>query len=169
MAHSFLSLGSNIENRLSYIQQSVAALSINKHIKILKSSSFYETEPWGVKEQNWFLNAAIYIQTELEPLSLLKTIQSIENQLGRNREKESKWHERTIDIDILSYDDKILSIPNTLTIPHPYMHLRAFVLVPMLEIGENFVHPILKKNISELYDELLNPEDVFLYGTILPK
>ncbi len=169
MARAFLSLGSNIDDRLSYIQQAVSALNMINEINVIKSSSFYETEPWGVKNQKWFLNAAIAIDTTLEPLDLLRTIQMIEKQLGRNRLLEERWHERTIDIDILMYDDKIFSIPDILTVPHPYMHKRAFVLVPMLEVKSDLVHPVFQKTISELYDELNNPEDIFLYGTILPK
>ncbi len=169
MMRAFLSLGSNIGDRLSYIQQAVSALNMTKEIEVIKTSSFYETEPWGVKNQNWFLNAAVAIDTTLEPLKLLNTIQMIEKQLGRDRTKEKRWHERTIDIDILMYDDEIFSIPNILTIPHPYMHQRAFVLVPMLEVKSDLVHPVFKKTISELYDELSCPEDIFLYGTIMPK
>lgn len=169
MARAFLSLGSNIDDRLSYIQQAVSALNMINEINVIKSSSFYETEPWGVKNQKWFLNAAVAIDTTLEPLDLLRTIQMIEKQLGRNRLLEERWHERTIDIDILMYDDKIFSIPDILTVPHPYMHKRAFVLVPMLEVKSDLVHPVFQKTISELYDELNNPEDIFLYGTILPK
>ncbi len=169
MARAFLSLGSNIGDRLSYIQQAVSALSMTKEIEVIKTSSFYETEPWGIKNQNWFLNAAVAIDTTLEPIDLLNTTQMIEKQLGRNRKIEKRWHERTIDIDILMYDDEIFSIPNILTIPHPQMHKRAFVLVPMLEVKSDLVHPVFQKTISELYDELTYPEDVFLYGTVLPK
>ena len=89
-------------------------------------------------------------------------------QLGRNRVNQEKWSERTIDIDILMYDNLIMS-NDILSIPHPYMHKRAFVLVPMLQVKSDLVHPVFKKTISELYDELEYPEDVFLYGTILPK
>ena len=89
--------------------------------------------------------------------------------MGRNRNNEQKWHERIIDIDILMFNDDIISIADKLVIPHPYMHKRAFVLVPMLEVKSDLIHPLYKKTIAELYDELENPEDVFLYGTVLPK
>ena len=140
-----------------------------KNVQIVKSSSFYETEPWGYKNQNWFINAAAAIDTELEPIELLNTINIIEMQIGRNRQNEIRWGERTIDIDILMYENEIINIENKLIIPHPRMHERAFVLVPMLEVKSDLIHPVLKKTISELYDELENPEGVFLYGTILPK
>ena len=167
--HAFLSLGSNSGDRLSYIQQATTILNMTEGIKIIKKSSLYETEPWGVKNQNWFLNAAVAVYTDLKPLELLNVVQNIEKHLGRNRVNEKKWHERTIDIDILTYENEIIFIPNTLIVPHSYMHLRAFVLVPMLEVGSNLLHPVFNKTIAQLYDELENPEDVFLYGTILPK
>jgi len=168
MAKVFLSLGSNVGDRLTNIQQAASMLSIDNNIKILKTSSFYETEPWGNKKQAWFINAAMAIETSLSPEELLKCFQNIELKLGRKRGLFKKWQERTIDIDILMYDDKIINTQN-LIIPHPYMHERAFVLVPMLEVKPDLVHPVFNKTISQLYDELSNPEDVFLYGTISVK
>ena len=85
------------------------------------------------------------------------------------RNESEKWQQRAIDIDILMYDNMILSQDKSLIVPHPYMHLRAFVLVPMLEVKPDLVHPVFNKTISDLYDELANPEDVFLYGTVLPR
>lgn len=168
MARVFLSLGSNLSDRLGNISQAVSMLSMCDRIKILKTSSFYETEPWGNKEQNWFVNAAIAIETDFSPQELLSYCQNIERQLGRIRKENEKWCQRTMDIDILLYDGEIISEPN-LNVPHPLMHLRAFVLVPMLEVKSDLVHPVFNKTISELYDELDNPEDVFLYGTIMPQ
>ena len=168
MARVFLSLGSNKGDRLANIQQAVSMLSMCENVNILKSSSFYETEPWGYKNQAWFLNAAVALDTTYSALELLDICQNIERQLGRTRLIEKKWQERTIDIDILFYDDEIIS-NERLTVPHPYIQDRAFVLVPMLEVKSDFVHPVFKKSISDLYDELDNPEDVFLYGTVLPK
>lgn len=168
MARVFLSLGSNLGDRLSNIQQAVSQLAMSEKVKILKTSSFYETEPWGNKNQEWFLNAALALDTELSCDELLYLCQNIEVQLGRIRNKNDKWTQRAIDIDILMYDDELIAKPD-LIIPHPYMHKRAFVLVPMLEVKSDLVHPVFKKTISELYDELDNPEDVFLYGTVLPR
>ncbi len=169
MARVFLSLGSNQGDRLSNIQQATSMLSTSDKIKVVKTSSFYETEPWGNKNQPWFVNAAIAIDTDFEPLELLNYCALIEQKLGRVRQDNKKWIERTIDIDILMYDDKILSVGNILTIPHPLAHLRAFVLVPMLEVKADLVHPVFNKTIAQLYDELDNPENVFLYGTVIPK
>ncbi len=168
MARAFLSLGSNLGDRLSNIQQAVALFGMSDKVKIVKTSSFYETQPWGNSNQPWFLNAAMAVDTNLSPMELLNFCQSVEFQLGRKRDGK-KWCPRTIDIDILTYDDKIISEGEKLVIPHPFMHLRAFVLVPMLEVKQDLVHPVFNKTISDLYDELDNPEDVFLYGTVIPK
>ncbi|MBR3605947.1 MAG: 2-amino-4-hydroxy-6-hydroxymethyldihydropteridine diphosphokinase [Candidatus Gastranaerophilales bacterium] len=169
MARVFISLGSNMGDRLSNIQQAVSSLSMHSQINIVKTSSFYETEPWGNKNQDWFLNAALALDTDMSCKELLEYCQNIEVQLGRVRNQKEKWSQRAIDIDILMYDDKIIPLGDELTVPHPLMHLRAFVLVPMLEVKADLVHPVFKKTISELYDELENPEDVFLYGTVLPR
>jgi len=165
MALVFLSLGSNKGDRLSQIQQAVNFLTADNSIKLIASSAFYETEPWGKKNQPWFVNAAIAIRTDLQPVELLRVCQSIEAKLGRNRENAEKWGERGIDIDILFYDDLVMK-NEILEIPHKYVHTRAFALVPMLEISPDFVHPVLKKTILELHEALDDPEDVFLYGTI---
>ncbi|MBQ4647193.1 MAG: 2-amino-4-hydroxy-6-hydroxymethyldihydropteridine diphosphokinase [Candidatus Gastranaerophilales bacterium] len=169
MSRVFLSLGSNLGDRLSNIQQAVSYLSMSDSIKIIKTSSFYETEPWGNKNQDWFINAAVALDTDLSCEELLELCQNIEVKLGRIRRENEKWAQRAIDIDILMYDDKLISLPEKLIVPHPLMHLRAFVLVPMLEVKSDLVHPVFNKTISELYDELENPEDVFLYGTVLPR
>ena len=89
---------------------------------------------------------------------------NIEQMLGRNREKETRWGERPIDIDIIFYDNALID-SQLLTLPHPRMHLRAFVLVPLLELVPDFVHPVLNKTITQIYDELEDVEDVCLYGT----
>ncbi|MBQ8636158.1 2-amino-4-hydroxy-6-hydroxymethyldihydropteridine diphosphokinase [bacterium] len=169
MSRVFISLGSNLGDRLSNIQQAVSSLSMHDKITIVKTSSFYETEPWGNKNQEWFINAALALDTDLSCEELLMYCQNIETQLGRVRKENEKWSQRAIDIDILMYDDAIIAKGDALTVPHPLMHLRAFVLVPMLEVKSDLVHPVFKKTIAEMYDELENPEDVFLYGTVLPR
>ena len=168
MARAFLSLGSNEGDRLSNIQQATTLLGMNDKIKIIKTSSFYETQPWGNKNQAWFVNAALALDCEMSAMELLQYCQSIEQKLGRIRLPNCKWQPRTIDIDILMFDDKIISNGEILTIPHPLMHLRAFVLVPMLEVKSDLIHPIFNKTIADLYEDLTDPEDVFLYGTVIP-
>lgn len=133
-------------------------------ISLIRTSAFYETEPWNMDSENWFVNAVVEIKTSLLPQTLLLECQRIEQQLGRKRPEGSKYTDRTIDIDILFYNKDIVNCEN-LTIPHKFVHLRAFTLVPLLELIPNFEHPVLHKTISELHSDLENPEMVFLYGT----
>ena len=164
MAIAFLSLGSNLGDRLGYVQQAASIIGTTNNINIIASSSFYETEPWQMDSENWFVNAIIQISTSLSPQELLLTCQRIEFQLGRERGGEREYTDRTIDIDILFYDDKLIN-EKDLVVPHKFFHKRACMLVPMLEIAQDFVHPLFKKTVSQLYDELENPEQVLLYGT----
>ncbi len=168
MALVYLGLGSNIGDRVGFIQQATSLLGGDDNIKIVSTSSFYETEPWHFKTDNWFVNAVIAISTSLYPHELLKVCNRVESQLGRKRSDESGYNDRTIDIDILFYDDKIYSEDESgveLTIPHPRVHERAFMLIPLLEIAPLYVHPVLKKTISDIYEDIDDPETVCLYGT----
>lgn len=115
--------------------------------EITKRSGIYETKPWGNVKQSNFFNMCIEFRTTLNPQELLTKIKNVEVQLGRV--KREKWGPREIDIDILFYEDQIISDPE-LTIPHKYLHERAFVLIPLAEIAPNLVHPILRASISEL-------------------
>lgn len=164
MAIAYLCLGANSKNRLTTVQQAVSLLSLAENIKLIRASALYETEPWGVKDQNWFLNMVVEIKTDLSAQDLLLKCLSIEKMLGRDRSREQRWGERPVDIDIIFYDNQIINT-GILTVPHPRMHERAFVLVPLLELIPDFVHPVLKKSVSELYDELDDVEEVCLYGT----
>ena len=164
MAVVYLSLGSNLGDRLGYVQQATSLIGGLHDTSIIATSSFYETEPWQMDSPNWFVNAVVQISTDLEPEELLASTTRIEGQLGRKRIEGIRYTDRTIDIDILFYDNLLINT-KTLTIPHKLFHKRAFLLVPMLEIAQDFVHPLFKKTISELYDDLENPEQVVLYGT----
>ncbi len=164
MAIVYLSLGSNSGDRIGYVQQATSLLGASDNITLIRTSAFYETEPWGMDSENWFVNAVVEIKTSLSPQDLLAECQRIETQLGRKREKSKEYSDRTIDIDILFYNKDIINDEN-LTIPHKFVHLRAFTLVPLLELIPNFEHPVLHKTISELHNDLENPEMVFLYGT----
>ncbi len=164
MAIAYLCLGANSKNRLTTVQQAVSLLSLAENIKLIRASALYETEPWGVKDQNWFLNMVVEIKTDLSSQDLLMKCLSIEKMLGRDRSREQRWGERPVDIDIIFYDNQIINT-GILTVPHPRMHERAFVLVPLLELIPDFVHPVLKKSVSDLYDELDDVEEVCLYGT----
>ena len=164
MAIAYLSLGSNFGDRIGYVQQATSLLGAVDGISLIRTSAFYETEPWNMDSENWFVNAVVEIKTSLLPQTLLLECQRIEQQLGRKRPEGSKYSDRTIDIDILFYNKDIVNCEN-LTIPHKFVHLRAFTLVPLLELIPNFEHPVLHKTISELLSDLENPEMVFLYGT----
>jgi 2-amino-4-hydroxy-6-hydroxymethyldihydropteridine diphosphokinase len=145
----FLLLGSNLGDRFQHFAD--AELLIVQQIgTISKSSSVYETAPWGFTEQPSFINKVIEVKTKLSPSETLKKILDIEVTLGRIRTE--KWHERIIDIDILFYDDAMINRDN-LKIPHPHLHERRFTLTPLNEIAADLIHPILKKTISELMTE----------------
>lgn len=140
MNKSYLSLGSNMGNRLEMLKQAVSSLKEHPSIDVLKISSLYETDPVGFTEQDPFLNMVIYLQTDLSAYELLDACQNIENEL--NRKREIRWGPRTIDLDILLYNhDEVKT--DRLIIPHPRMHERAFVLVPLLELdsAQNFTEP----------------------------
>ena len=159
MAIAYLSLGSNKGDRIGFVQQATSLLNASDGISLIRTSAFYESEPWGMDSKNWFVNAVVEIKTTLSQC------QRIETQLGRKRLDDTKeYQDRTIDIDILFYNKEIVNDEN-LTIPHKFLHLRAFTLVPLLELIPNFEHPLLHKTIAQLHDDLENPEMVFLYGT----
>ena len=164
MTLAYLCLGSNTENKQKLIEQAVGLLNLSDDIKLVRTSALYETEPWGVKNQNWCLTLAAEIKPSLSPIELLEKLQLIEKTLGRDRTKEIRWGERPIDIDIIFYGSEIVDLPN-LSVPHINMHNRAFVLVPLLELIPDFKHPVLNKTVSEIYDSLEDVEEVFLYGT----
>jgi 2-amino-4-hydroxy-6-hydroxymethyldihydropteridine diphosphokinase len=150
--------GSNIGDRLSYLQQ--ANRLIHQRIgPIAKLSSFYETAAWGKVSQPDYINQALEVVTVLSPEAVMSTILSIETEIGRTR--WSKWEARVIDIDILFYENRIIKTEH-LIIPHPLLHKRNFALVPMLEIAARKKHPIFKKSIEELYEESSDPLDVIM-------
>lgn len=164
MAIAYLSLGSNKGDRIGYVQQAASLLGMYEKITIVRTSAFYESEPWNMNTKNWFVNAVVEIKTQYSPQELLVACQRVECQLGRTPIEKGQYQDRTIDIDILFYNKEIINEEN-LTIPHKYVHLRAFTLVPMMELNSDFVHPVLHKTIEEMHNDLENPEMVFLYGT----
>lgn len=148
MATSYLGLGTNIGNKRKNLI-TAAALLAERAGDILALSSFYESSPWGFHTENMFLNAALKLVTDLSPEELLLTTEAIEREMGRTEKSNGSYHDRIIDIDILLYDDITLRTAS-LTIPHPLMHLRQFVLLPLAEIAPDAVHPILKTPVSGL-------------------
>lgn len=147
MATAFLSLGSNLGDRLGNLRRAVDKIEESGRIEAKGISPVYETEPVGRQDQGWFLNLVLRVQTSLEPLALLERLLSVEVGMGRTREKESG--PRNIDLDILLYDDRTVD-SERLTIPHPRMQERRFVLVPLAQIAPELVHPRLQKSVEEL-------------------
>ncbi|MBK8189427.1 MAG: 2-amino-4-hydroxy-6-hydroxymethyldihydropteridine diphosphokinase [Vampirovibrionales bacterium] len=164
MTIAYLGLGSNLGDRVGYVQQALTLLADCPGIGIVEASSLYETEPVGFADQEWFINAAVAIETSLSPVALLTACQEIERRLLRQRDPANRNGPRTLDIDILFYGDLAMASP-ALTIPHPRVHLRAYALVPMLEVNAELRHPVLGKTIEELHEALDFPEEVLLYGT----
>jgi 2-amino-4-hydroxy-6-hydroxymethyldihydropteridine diphosphokinase len=146
---AYLSLGSNIGDREAHLRDALARLGAAG--RVVARSSFYEAEPVEFTRQPWFLNCAAALETGQTPLQLMATILQIEKEMGRRRVQ--KKGPRSIDIDILMFGDTVMD-SEELTVPHPAMHQRRFVLEPLSEIAPNAVHPIFKKTISELRDSL---------------
>ena len=142
----YLSLGSNLGGRAAYIERALARLG-EEGVRIVRRSSFYQTEPVEFLDQGWFLNIAAEAETELMPRQLLRVIRGIERELGRKRIVKSG--PRTIDIDILLFGANIMNAAE-LEIPHPRMTERRFVLVPMAEIAPSLRHPALRSTMTEL-------------------
>lgn len=154
---AIIHLGSNLGFRATYLLGAIEAMKELGEINA--SSSVYETEPWGNQEQPNFLNQAVELMTELPPLELLSSLRKIEESMGRIRDE--KWGPRTIDLDIVFYEDWTVD-EDALTIPHPHMHERAFVLIPLLEICPDHIHPKLNMAVWELYDQCPDLTEVYL-------
>ena len=146
MNEAYLSLGSNEGDRILWFRKAIELLEENCG-SIVKRSSIYETSAWGIETQADFLNMVVLLQTNESPTKLLKAILGIETQLGRHR--SVKWGPRTLDIDILLYNNDIIESPE-LIVPHPYLQDRRFTLLPLAEIAPEYIHPKLNMSISEL-------------------
>ncbi len=149
----YLSLGTNLGNKEENLR--TAMTLIEEQVGTITSqSALYASAPWGFDSENTFLNNAISVETSLTPEELLSTTQRIEHTLGRTHKSvDGQYSDRLIDIDILLYDDVVMHTPS-LTLPHPLMHRRLFVLEPLSEIAPTMIHPLLQKEIATLCNEL---------------
>jgi len=149
LALCFLGLGSNVGDRLNYILKALD--HIENYGKILKCSTVYESQPWGVKDQPSFLNSVVMVETNLRPVELLHRVKKSEILLGRK--DRGRWGPREIDIDILLYEDHIIML-SFLKIPHPHLLERDFVLIPLLEIAPHLIHPLYKTPLSQYVNKI---------------
>lgn len=136
LAHAYLALGSNIGDKSANLREAVRRLGALQGIQVLRSSSIYRTPPWGNENQDWFANGVIAVETTLEPEALLDAALGVERAMGRVR--DIRWGPRVIDIDLLLHGEARRA-GDQLTLPHPAMHQRAFVLVPLAEIAPNLL------------------------------
>ena len=161
---AYIGFGSNIGDRLKHLQNAIHALSKTEGINLREISSVYKTDPVGYEAQGQFLNGAAAIQTSLSPLSLLHTLKDIEIAIGRQH--RIRWGPREIDLDILIYGNLCVQTEK-LVIPHPEMHLRDFVLVPLVEIAPDLVHPVFQESIQTLLERLEDDKSVTRTTSVL--
>jgi 2-amino-4-hydroxy-6-hydroxymethyldihydropteridine diphosphokinase len=160
MVRAYIALGSNVGDRLAFLRRAVARLREMPDVQVIKLSSVYDTEPIGVTDQDWFLNAAVEIDTCLSPSCLLICTQTIERDLARVTTRH--WGPRTLDLDILLFGNSVLSTPS-LIIPHPELHRRAFVMIPLLEINPTVMLPD-GTAVDTCLKILIPPQEVHLFG-----
>jgi 2-amino-4-hydroxy-6-hydroxymethyldihydropteridine diphosphokinase len=154
---AYIGIGSNIGDKVNQCEKAISEILKVDHHKLLAKSSLFKTQPIGYTSQDWFVNGVIKIETDLEAPELLRTLKTIESLLGRT--ETFRWGPRTIDLDILFFDDTEIHTEE-LQIPHPLIQDRQFVLIPLAEIDRNLIHPILKKTVQELLNNLKEDQGV---------
>jgi 2-amino-4-hydroxy-6-hydroxymethyldihydropteridine diphosphokinase len=156
----YLGIGSNLGNRIDHIKTCVDLLK-KEGIHILRTASVYESEPWGFVHENSFLNTVFECSTALTAVDLLKCTQQLEQQLGRTTKSTDGYSARTIDIDILLYSSEVINTTD-LQVPHPLIHRRNFVLIPLNELIPSYVHPVHHRTIKELAESSTDTSKVFV-------
>jgi 2-amino-4-hydroxy-6-hydroxymethyldihydropteridine diphosphokinase len=161
--HVYIGIGSNLGDRRANAVEAVARVKALPSTKVVRSSSFYESEPLG-DAKTWFVNSVIELETELAPAQLLKQLLAIEEAMGRKRVKGKRWGSRIIDLDILLVDQDVIA-KKSLKVPHPEMHKRRFVLMPLAELAPHVMHPQLGRSVSTLLATVKDDKRV----TLLPR
>ena len=144
---AYIGFGSNIEDKVEHCRKAVSSLLALDHHQRLAQSSFYKTRPLGYGEQDWFVNGVIQIETEWDPFRLLRSLKEVESRLGRK--PTFRWGPRVVDLDLLFFGQERIATEE-LEVPHPRLHERHFVLVPLAEIDPHFIHPVFQKEIRDL-------------------
>ena len=158
MGHiAYIGIGSNIGDKLNNCEKAISEILKADRHRLLARSSLFKTQPLGYTSQDWFVNGVIKIETDSEAHELLRTLKTIESQLGRT--ETLRWGPRTMDLDSLFFDDLEIHTEE-LQIPHPRLQNRQFVLIPLVEIDRNLIHPILKKTIQQLLSDLMEDQGV---------
>ena len=150
MTTAYIGIGSNLGDKLNNCRKSIEMTGRIPDTSVTAQSVFYRTEPVGVEGQDWYVNCVISLSTGLPAQELLKNLLDIEQIMGRERKK--KWDSRTIDLDILLYGQEVIE-EEDLTVPHPLMHLRRFVLEPMVQLAPDLIHPVLGKSMAGLLED----------------
>lgn len=154
MADVYLGLGSNLGDRMAYLRRALDAIEQLPDAVVVEQSPVYETPPMGPQDQGAYCNMAVYLKTSLSPRTLITHLQSIETQLGRpSPEHRQHWGPREIDIDVLLYDEQVINEPG-LTVPHPGIPDRWFVLKPLTDLAAGSIHPVLNCSIKTLLTEV---------------
>jgi 2-amino-4-hydroxy-6-hydroxymethyldihydropteridine diphosphokinase len=154
---AYIGIGSNIGDKVNQCEKAISEILKVDHHKLLAKSSLFKTQPTGYTSQDWFVNGVIKIETDLEAHELLRKLKAIESQLGRT--ETFRWGPRTIDLDILFFDDAEIHTEE-LQVPHPSIQERQFVLIPLVEIDRYLTHPIFKKTVQELLNNIKEDQGV---------
>ena len=149
---AYICVGSNLGDKLEYCRRAIAALTRGEDSRLIEQSPIYRTEPVDYEDQDWFINYVVKIATILDPLTLLDRLKSIEHLAGRKRDAV-RFGPRELDLDIVFYDDLVMRTPQ-LSIPHPRMHKRRFVLRPLCDIDPHIEHPVLARTVQSLLEDL---------------